>query len=67
MFLALDKIHHQGLEKVIIAVPEMSIGGSFKDTDLMKYVFFCQLAYRPQVQPLYTWQRRQGRYCSEIP
>lgn len=40
MFLALDKIHHQGLEKVIIAVPEMSIGGSFRDTELMPFGFF---------------------------
>ena len=48
MFLALDKIHHQGLEKVIIAVPEMSIGGSFKDTDLMKYGFFANWHIDPK-------------------
>ena len=29
MFIALDKVMKQGLEKVIIAVPEMSIGGFF--------------------------------------
>lgn len=40
MFLALDKIHHQGLTKAIIAVPEMSIGGSFQNTDLKKFGFF---------------------------
>lgn len=40
MFLALDKIHHQGLNKAIIAVPEMSIGGSFRDTNLTQYGFF---------------------------
>ena len=40
MFLALDKVIKQGLEKVIVAVPEMSIGGSFKDTDLTSYGFF---------------------------
>ncbi len=28
MFLGLDKIHNQGLSKVIVAVPERSIGGS---------------------------------------
>lgn len=48
MFLALDKIQHQGLEKVIIAVPEMSIGGSFKDTDLMKYGFFANWHIDPK-------------------
>ena len=48
MFLALDKIHHQGLEKAIIAVPEMSIGGSFKDTDLMKYGFFANWHIDPK-------------------
>lgn len=40
MFLALDKVIKQGLEKVIVAVPEMSIGGSFKDTDLTSHGFF---------------------------
>lgn len=27
MFIALDKLVHQGLKKVIVAVPEKSIGG----------------------------------------
>ena len=40
MFLALDKIHHQGLNKAIIAVPEMSIAGSFCDTNLSQSGFF---------------------------
>ncbi len=40
MYIALDKINHQGLEKAIIAVPEMSIGGSFRDTDLKTGGFF---------------------------
>lgn len=40
MFLALDKVLKQGLDKVIVAVPEMSIGGSFKDTDLTSHGFF---------------------------
>lgn len=40
MFLALDKVIKQGLDKVIVAVPEMSIGGSFKDTNLTSYGFF---------------------------
>lgn len=40
MFLALDKLANQGKKKVIIAVPERSIGASFADTDLTEYGFF---------------------------
>jgi hypothetical protein len=36
MFIALDKLTNQGLSKVIVAVPEWSIGGSFGPTDLKK-------------------------------
>jgi len=40
MFLALDKLKNQGIEKVIVAVPERSIGGSFSETKLTDYGFF---------------------------
>ena len=40
MFLALDKVELQGFSKSIIAVPEISIGGSFADTNLSKFGFF---------------------------
>jgi superfamily II DNA or RNA helicase len=40
MFLALDKLINQGIKKVIVAVPERSIGSSFAKTDLKKYGFF---------------------------
>jgi len=40
MFIALDKLAHQGLKKVIVAVPEKSIGGSFRATDLKSNGFF---------------------------
>ncbi|MDD4645669.1 MAG: DEAD/DEAH box helicase [Bacteroidales bacterium] len=40
MFLALDKIHYQSIRKVIVAVPEKTIGRSFANTDLAKYGFF---------------------------
>lgn len=40
MYLALDKVHNQGIDKVIIAVPQMAIGSSFKDTDLKSGGFF---------------------------
>jgi superfamily II DNA or RNA helicase len=40
MFLALDKLVNQGIKKVIVAVPERSIGSSFSKTDLKKDGFF---------------------------
>jgi len=40
MFIALDKLVNQGLKKVIVAVPERSIGGSFGTTDLKQFGFF---------------------------
>lgn len=39
MYIALDKLRHQGLAKVIVCVPETSIGGSFSSTDLASYGF----------------------------
>lgn len=44
MFLGLDKLINQGLNKVIVAVPERSIGGSFAPTDLKKFGFFANWA-----------------------
>jgi len=40
MFIALDKLRNQGVRKVIVAVPERSIGGSFSSTDLRSGGFF---------------------------
>lgn len=40
MFLALDKLKNQGIRKVIVAVPERSIGGSFAPTNLKSHGFF---------------------------
>ena len=40
MFIALDKLINQGLKKVIVAVPEKSIGGSFGTTNLKDFGFF---------------------------
>lgn len=40
MFIALDKIKNQGIRKVIVAVPEKSIGRSFKSTKLKEHGFF---------------------------
>lgn len=40
MFVALYKMKEQGIKKTIVAVPEKSIGGSFKNTNLTKSGFF---------------------------
>ena len=40
MFIALDKLINQGIKKVIVAVPERSIGGSFENSDLKSFGFY---------------------------
>jgi len=40
MFVALDKLYNQGVRKVIVAVPERSIGASFASTNLVAHGFF---------------------------
>lgn len=40
MFLGLDKLRNQGIKKVIVAVPERSIGSSFAETNLKAHGFF---------------------------
>ena len=40
MFIALDKLQHQGIKRVVVAVPEKSIGRSFQNTRLKPYGFF---------------------------
>ena len=47
MFLGLDKLVNQGLRKVIVAVPEMSIGASFRDTALTEQGFFADWSVLP--------------------
>lgn len=37
MFIALDKLQHQGIQKVIVAVPQKAIAGSFKNTKLKDF------------------------------
>ncbi|MDO5668626.1 MAG: ATP-dependent helicase [Corynebacterium sp.] len=44
MFVGLDKLYNQGRTKVIVAVPERSIGASFGDTDLVTHGFFANWA-----------------------
>jgi len=45
MFLGLDKLFNQGQKKVIVAVPEQSIGKSFEPTKLTEDGFFADWEY----------------------
>lgn len=47
MFVALDKLENQGIKKVIVAVPEKTIGRSFDDTNLMNFGFFANWKVTP--------------------
>jgi hypothetical protein len=47
MFIGLDKLKNQGIKKVIVAVPERSIGSSFSNTDLTSHGFFADWAPNP--------------------
>jgi hypothetical protein len=48
MFIALDKLHNQGVQQAIIVVPERSIGGSFADEPLTRYGFHWDWTVAPQ-------------------
>lgn len=48
MFIALDKLHNQGLDQAIIVVPEKSIGGSFADEPLSKFGFWSDWQVKPK-------------------
>ncbi|MBY5819903.1 DEAD/DEAH box helicase [Rhizobium leguminosarum] len=48
MFIALDKLHNQGVRKAIITVPEKSIGSSFADEPLSKFGFWTDWAVEPK-------------------
>jgi len=48
MFIALDKLHNQGLKKAIIVVPEKSIGASFNNEPLSQFGFWADWVVAPQ-------------------
>lgn len=48
MFIALDKLHNQGLQQAIVVVPERSIGGSFADEPLSQQGFYWDWQVEPQ-------------------
>ena len=64
MYIALDKLKHQGLRKVVVAVPEKSIGRSFKNTDLMSGGFFADWKVAPyfNLTDVKNEQDKKGRF-----
>ena len=48
MFIALDKLHNQGLRQAIIVVPERSIGASFHDEPLSTFGFWADWRVEPR-------------------
>lgn len=48
MFIALDKLHNQGLKQAIIVVPEKSIGSSFADEPLTRFGFWADWTVAPR-------------------
>ncbi len=48
MFIALDKLHNQGLKQAIIVVPEKSIGASFNNEPLSQFGFWADWQVEPK-------------------
>ncbi|WP_257162556.1 DEAD/DEAH box helicase [Corynebacterium cystitidis] len=48
MFIGLDKLYNQDRNKIIVAVPERTIGGSFANTDLVSQGFFANWEITPE-------------------
>jgi superfamily II DNA or RNA helicase len=48
MFIALDKLHNQGLKKALVIVPEKSIGSSFANEPLSKFGFWTDWKVEPK-------------------
>jgi superfamily II DNA or RNA helicase len=62
MFIALDKIHNQGIKQAIIAVPEKSIGSSFANELLTKFGYY----YDWQVEPKWNLCNAPGEDGSKV-
>ena len=64
MFIALDKLAHQGLKRVVVAVPEKSIGRSFLNTSLKPFGFFADWSVAPYYNliDVKNEQDKKGRF-----
>lgn len=48
MFIALDKLHNQGIKQAVIVVPEKTIGSSFNDEPLSRFGFWADWQVEPK-------------------
>lgn len=48
MFIALDKLRHQGCRQAIVTVPEKAIGSSFADEPLSRFGFWADWMVQPR-------------------
>ena len=48
MFIALDKLHNQGVKQAVVVVPEKSIGASFGDEPLSNFGFWADWQVAPK-------------------
>ncbi len=64
MFIALDKLTNQGIKRVVVAVPEKSIGRSFKNTNLVDSGFFAnwEVASYFNLTDVKNEQDKKGRF-----
>ena len=64
MFIALDKLENQGIKRVVVAVPEKSIGRSFKNTNLVNSGFFANWEVAPyfNLTDVKNEQDKKGRF-----
>lgn len=62
MFIALDKLHNQGIKQAIIAVPEKSIGSSFLNEPLTKFGYY----YDWHVEPKWNLCNGPGEDGSKV-
>lgn len=62
MFIALDKLHNQGVKQVIISVPEKSIGSSFLNEPLTKFGYY----YDWHVEPKWNLCNAPGEDGSKV-
>ena len=69
MFIALDKLHNQGLKQAIIVVPEKAIGASFNDEPLDQVRLLGRLARGAKMESLQRARRgqwRQGQFGRRV-
>src|SRR5690625_3238873 len=60
MFIALDKLHNQGLKQAISVVPEKSIGASFNNEPLTQFGFWADWYVEPRWNLCYAQGAEDG-------